>query len=195
MSDATFTQADVDRIVKERLAAAKTAADTRHAEAMTQVDEWKGKAAQYEADAKRAAALETELTGIKTASERAAAWDAAGVPADLRPRLERLYEADTAGEAKPLADWLAANAEDPLIMRVLGTPTAPSGAPSAPQGTPTGAAGQRPPPVAPGANSPNVGRVNVDALRAQMRDLSAQGKHDEARAVFQQVLAADSAPR
>jgi hypothetical protein len=78
---------------------------------------------------------------------------------------------------------------------VLGTPTAPSGAPSAPQGTPTGAAGQRPPPVAPGANSPNVGRVNVDALRAQMRDLSAQGKHDEARAVFQQVLAADSAPR
>ena len=55
-----FTQADVDRIVKERLAAAKTAADARIAEAMAQVDEWKGKATQYETDAKRAWLRERE---------------------------------------------------------------------------------------------------------------------------------------
>lgn len=189
MSDQTFTQADVDRIVGERLAAAKAKADERINALNESLKAAEARAAQFEADAKRASALDAELTGIKTAAERAAAWDAAGVPAEARARLERLYTADTADAPATLAEWLEANKEDPVVSRFLPDAGGSQPPPSAP-GTGT----QQPPasrvPATAGAQAP--GRMEppkADALRAQHRELLTAGKVTEAREVLAQIKA------
>ena len=189
MSDQTFTQADVDRIVKERLAAEKTAAATRLAEANTQIDDWKKKATEYEAAAKKSADLERELTGIKTAAERAQVWDAAAVPAELRARLEKIYESDTAAEPKPLAEWLEASKEDPLISRVLGVaqPVAPGSGQGAPPAAP-GPVGSPKPVAPPTGVQPRVQQADPRAtIRAEHAKLLAAGQLPEARAVLKQL--------
>ena len=151
-----FTQADVDRIVSERLAAERAKSKERIDALLADVKAADERAKTYEADAKRAAALDAELTGIKTAAERAAAWDAAGVPAEARARLERLYTADTADAPATLAEWIEANKEDPVVSRFLPSAADPAGdgAPQAPRVAAPAPAGSRPPNASAGAATP-----------------------------------------
>ena len=189
MSDPTFTQADVDRIVKERIAEVTTKFTARLDAAAEEAKAAKAQAAQYEADAKRAASLDAELTGIKTAAERNAAWDAAGVPVTLRARLETLYTADTASEPKPLADWLEASKDDPIVALVLQTakPAAPGSGQGAPPAAP-GPAGSPKPVAPPNGVQPRVQQADPRAtLQAEHKKLLGEGKLPEARAVLQQL--------
>lgn len=189
MSDQTFTQADVDRIVKERLAEVTAKFTARLDAAAEEAKAAKTQAAQYEADAKRAAALDAELTGIKTAAERNAAWDAAGVPAPLRSRLETLYTADTASEPKTLAEWLESSKDDPIVALVLQTaqPAAPGSGQGAPPAAP-GPVGSPKPVAPPSGQAPRVQQADPRAtLRAEHAKLLADGKIPEARAVLQQL--------
>lgn len=190
-----FTQADVDRIVKERIAEVTAKFTARLDTAAEEAKAAKATAAQYESDAKRAASLEAELTGIKTAAERNAAWDAAGVPAPLRARLETLYTADTAAAPVPLAEWLTASQDDPIVRLVLqaAQPAAPGSGQGAPPAAP-GSAGSVKPVAPPSGQAPRVAQADPRAaLRAEHVKLLAEGKMPEARAVLTQLAQLPSA--
>lgn len=213
----TFSQADLDRIIAERLGQAKVKTDAQLAELKTQLADVKAKLAEAEPRAARAAELERELAETKEAGARDEAFRAVGIEgeaaASLRDRLTTYHRAISPtgedGQPIPFATWLREHAAADELVGVHLKPAAGAGAPAGAPGTPgkdtpngTSAPGGPPKPGAPArppggqAPPPPGARLTPEQYKARHAALIREGKAKEAGEVLREALAASSsAPR
>lgn len=184
-------QAHVDKIVRDRVnevkAALKVEVDTARSEAKAARDE----AAAAKATAVAGEAALKELADLKGAAERAEIFAEAGVTDPvLQARLAKIHEGEQIGAESPadLRSWLGTAKEDPVWSRLLpdpAAPAAPGAVPITPRPAPITSTGSPKPPP------PGV-QPSKEVLRAKMREQSAAGKHEEARATFEQLKGLDA---
>jgi hypothetical protein len=199
MSDGMVPQAEVDRIIRERLAEQKAKHETVVGELRTQLGERDTLIGTLKPLAQVAETAQRELLAFKEESVRGEAFRAAGLVGDdkeaLRDRITRLHGAldpkDDKGEAIPLHLWLREHAAaDPLVGPLLSqaAPPAPGGAPDTrAQGQGAGGAPPPRPPVgAPGRPPDGSRALTADQVRATHRQMVSEGKVKEAREFLQQ---------
>lgn len=180
-------QSAVDKIVGERLRRDREVRDT----------EWKGKVSTLEEQvtklkplAESATQYKADLDRFVTRAERDKAYPqtlAGEDKAPIRERLERLYEAEPAGEdgARPsFASWLAA---DPLASAIVGAPPAAPPPGGNGQGTPVPpAGGPAPRTVVPSTHAgaqnpaPPPGKMTPQQVKQAHGAMLASGKVAEA---------------
>ena len=207
-----FSQADLDRIIAERLRAEKTKADAQLAELKSQLGEARTKLAEIEPRAARAAELERELAETKEAGARDEAFRAVGIEGDtaaqLRERLTAYHRAIAPagedGQPIPFATWLREHAANDELVGVHLKPAAagaPAGAPGIPgkdtpngTGAPGGLSKPSVTPRPPGGQPPpaTVTRLTPEQYKARHAALIREGKPKEAAEVLREALAASS---
>lgn len=201
MSDATFTQADVDRIVRERLAEAKAKHDTIVTELRTQLGERDTTIATLKPRAEAADAAARELVAFKEESVRTEAFRESGLSGEdkaaIRDRITKLHAAlepvNDKGEAIPLHTWLREHAASdplvgPMLVQTQGAPPAAGGSPDT-RVPPPGAGGAPPPRVPVGApgRAPDPSRpLSDEQIKATHRQMLTDGKIAEAREFIKQ---------
>lgn len=178
-------KAAIERIIKERVDRAASAHKVKVEEYTRQIADLSGEVGRLKPLAESADTVRKELEGIRTRAERDRAYPAALLDeanAPIRERIERLYDAEPAGEdgARPaFGDWLKA---DPLASRLLTLPAAPSGAPvHSPAAPPT-------PPARP-AGIPSTAAGAVDPARPGPAPTPQQHKATHARLVAEGKIA------
>ena len=130
-TERTFTQADVDRIINERLAKERTKAESMAVKAREEAErkaaEEQGKYQElYETEKRRAAEIETRLRAAEIASIKRDVAQRLSMPIALTNRLQGEDEASIEADAKALMAALPKPAA-PNINSGTGNGAAPSG--------------------------------------------------------------------
>jgi hypothetical protein len=188
------SQAELDRIIRERLNEQKAKHETVVNELKTQLGEKDTLIATLKPQAALAETAQRELLAFKEESVRGEAFREVGLSgedkAGHRDRIIRLHGAlepkDDKGEPIPLHAWLREHAaNDPLVGPLLNqaAPPAPGGAPDtrASSQAAGGAPPQKAPVGAPGRAPDTTRALTVDQVKATHRQLIDAGKAVEAR--------------